>query len=751
MIAKDTAFGTLAKAPIKQTNVVVVRQTQDPYGYHDDTTAMWTSSSLLMSVAIDAVGQFLGTTTKKATVKLLGIITTANAGDTFQIRLGLYNSDPSVVGYDYISEGFYVIDNVSYDYDAGSTTVTMYDYMWGASNTPYATGFTYPATVAQLAQQVASAIGANLMTGFGSLPNASYNILVDLYANISNATMQTVIQEIAATTGTTARISDTTLVFDTFNIDPEVLDSSVLKNLTVGDNYGPVTSVILGRVPQNDNVVLSNTTPTANTITSVNTTTELFTITGNSMTDGTLVQIQSTGTVPAPLVAGTNYFVYTGGSANTFKLMATYANAIAGTSPINLTTAGTGTITLTQLQNQEVQLNNVQIMDNDRTTMLPPLYSALLGIGWTATKSNTIGLPWHEVGDVINFQQGSVIVPSFLSEVHLTLAGSIQENLVSVIPDAQTINYQTAGGILKTIYDTEIKVDKQNNDIESIVSQQIVYANQTLENFSEVTQQIDNVTTQIQSVGGGNLILNSVGYAKETNGTLSFWTTSGTGSVTSYSSAVSLSAGGTSGNSIDLVGSSASITQRVSVANTAQYSVGFRVNKTAANGSAKLVLSNTVTSFEIDILSGTGYAWQELSLENIVPGQNYWDVTLTVTGSTTGIEITDLRIVTGPILVEWTQSQSEILNSQVALTTAGIRVSSNVHPGDYTLMTPIEFSGWSDATSPGTSKKVFWVNRDTTEVANLQVDGTANFANVIRAISTPSGSLAGLSFVGAVS
>lgn len=748
MIAHDGAFATLAAAPIKRTNTVVAMQTQDPYGYHD-SSVIWTASDYLMSVAVDSVGSFLGTVTKKATVKLTGIVNTTKAGDVFQIRFGLYNADPSVVGFDYVSEGFYLVDTVAFDYSAGSTTVTMYDHMWTASNTPYTTTFTYPCTVQDLANQVASALGITLMSGFSALPNASFTILEDLYANISNATLQTVIQEIAATTGTTARISDTTLSFVAYSVQSEILDSSKLKNLTIGDKYGPVTSVILGRVPQNDNVVISNTPPLADTISSINTATNLITATGNGMSDGTLVQVASDTTMPAPLVTGTNYFVYTGGSPNTFALATTYANAIAGTGLIDLTTAGTGIITLTQLKNQEVQINNIQIVDNDRTTLLPPLYAALVGIGWNATKSNTIGLPWHEVGDVIQFQQGTTIVQSFLSEVHLTFAGSVQENLVSVIPDAQTINYQTAGGVLKTIYDTEIKVDKQNNEITSIVSQQLVYQNETDDNFTEVTQEIDNVTTQIQSVGGGNLILNSVGYAQETNGTLSFWTQSGTGNVLSYSSAGSLAAGGTSGNAIQFVGASPQITQRINVANTGVYSIGFRVNKLLGNGGATVTLSNTVATYTITIASGTSYVWQELKLEGLTPGQNYWDITVATTSSTTSIEITDLRVMTGPTLVQWTQSQSEILNTQVALTTEGIRVSSSAHTGDYTVMTPIEFAGYSNVS--GTSKKVFWVNRDTTEVANIQIDGVANFGNIIRAISISSGPLAGLAFVGAIS
>lgn len=765
MIYHDPTFETLATAPVKRTNTTVAIQTQDTYGFFDGDV-IWTAGDYLMQVNIDSVGSFLGTATKKATVKLLrfakidGVlteITTPVNGDVFQIRLGIFNIDPSVSGFNNISEGFYIVDTVAWDYEDGSVTVTMYDHMWTASNTPYATGFTYPCTVADLASQVAQSIGAGLMFDFDTLPNADYVIQTDLYATISNATLQTVIQEIAASTGTTARISDTTLVFSQFSVTDEILSSNELKTLTVGNVYGPVTSVVLGRVPQNDNIVLANNSSTSSTIESVNTTTNLITITANGMSDGTLLQISSDTTLPAPLLPNTNYFVFTNGNANTFALTTTYQDAIDGTNLIDLTTTGSGTIILSHLQIEEVQINNIQILDNDRQDLLPPLYATLVGIGWSEATADTVGLGWHEVGDVISYTQGAAIVQSFLSEVHLTLAGSVLENLVAVIPDAETINYQTAGGILKTIYDTEIKVDKQNNDIESIVSQQATYQSDTLTNFTEVYQAIDGVTTQIQSAGGGNFVVNSVGRSKEFDGTLTPWVTSGSGAVTSYSSAGSLAAGGVSGYAIELTGTSAQIEQQIPVATTSVYSMGFSVNKALGDGSATVTLQNDVTSYSVTIASGTEYTWDELKIENISPGQNFWNVIIVVTGTTTKIEITDLRVLLGDTLSPWVQSHDEILNTQVSLTTAGIRVSSSSNPGDFTVMTPEEFAGYSNIS--GIDEKVFWLNEDTTHTSKLTVTEAVDYGTdvangtgaILRTVIITSGNRPGIAFVGAVS
>lgn len=225
MITRNKRFEELAVAPVKQTDVIVVKQIADPYGYYDDTP-IWTSSDLLMKVTIDSVGAFLGTATKKATVNLIGIVDTAVVGDIFQVRLGLYDNDLS--SFNYISQGFYIVHDIAFNYDDGYTTITMYDQMWTAQETAYSntvdtTGITFPATVEELAVYMASAIGVDLMPNFSDLPNADYSIPVDPYYTISNATIQTVIQEIASATGTTARISDTTLVFSQYEWATEAL------------------------------------------------------------------------------------------------------------------------------------------------------------------------------------------------------------------------------------------------------------------------------------------------------------------------------------------------------------------------------------------------------------------------------------------------------------------------------------------------------------------------------------------------
>lgn len=906
MIAHNPTFETLATAPVKTTDVIVVRQTGALGSYADDNGMKWTSSTVLMSVSIDSVGEMLGAATKKAVVKLIGIVSGISSSELFQIRYGLYNG----TSFEYVSQGFYKIDTIDYDYDTGSTTVTMYDHMWTAGKTLYADVVTsgdleYPATVESFAEMIAGKLDLTLMATFRYLPNASYAILEDLYSTISNATLQNVVQEIAGATGTTARITDTTLAFVQYFPTTENLDSASLKHLKIGNSYGPINSVVLGRVPQNDNIVLYTQSITPKTVTA-NATTNLFTATDHRLLDGDLVQFTSTGTVPAPLVANTPYYVHTNANVNTFAVAPSYLEATQaqnslsfdgtndsvsvphhaslnlsdnfsvfvkikttvsgrrvmnkwstvgwlletssnnlrvriydGTNDINyitppalvdghwhtigftytrgsttglklyvdgvqvgtsqsttamttgitnssavgigvipaavgqyyqgeldepmifnkvlsptevsdlastgspsaspvlyfdlsegtgttltddsgtgntgtisgatwvsarrtidLTSAGTGTITVSGTPTQEIQINNNEILDDDRATLLPPLYDELSGVKWSEVTSDTVGLGWHEVGDVIMFTQGAITVQAFLNEVHLTLSGGVKENLVSKIPGPLAkINYSTAGGILKTLHNAEIKVDHQANLITSIVSEQQIINDQVQEDFTQIQQDIDSIDINIQNAGGNNLLQNSVGYATDqvedddsfVYGKLYKWDYAGIntttevpysvathGTVIAQDSAASQNLGGVSGRSIRFdanIGASKGIqlTQRVNVAVGSPLSFGVKVYSPGSLGTGKITLSNTNESGEI-IINSSAHAWEEFTIENFITSLPWVDVVIEIKAE--DMELTDLTLMYGVTIQKWTQADTEIMSTNVQFTVDGMRIFS---------------------------------------------------------------------------
>lgn len=708
MILHDQAFETLAKAPVKQTDVVVARQILDTYGYIDDAL-IWTSSDVLMEVKIDCIGEVLGTATKKATVKLLGIVDGFDIRNVFQVRLGLYNNDPSVSGFIYISEGFFNVDSIDYDYDGGSTTITMYDNMWLAGKMNYSeaipTSFiTYPITIEAFAGYMANELNIGLMQGFDQLPNYNYQILEDLYSDINGATIQTAIRDIAGATGTTARITDATLVFEPYDPLVDDLDSSSLKSLKIGDTYGPITSVVLGRVPQNDNIAIASVFPASDVVSSVDHTNNLFTLTGHNMPDGNMIRLSSTISLPSPLSDNTNYYVYTNGNPDTFALASTYNDGVAGTNLINITDAGSGVITIPTLPTREIQINNNEILDDDRQTLIQPLYNELSGIDWTDVVADTVGLGWYEVGDVIHFTQGQTTVRAWIKEIHLTLAGSIKENIVSDAPEVMSINYAAAGGIMKSLYNTEIKVDKQNQEIISVVSRQDTLEGQVNENFTQVSQDVDDVLITVQRAGGGNLLYNSVGFAKESvrdinNATydqLLYWeyntpydiTTNGR--ATSYSSSESQGAGGISGQVIEMSGPDMLLKQRVDLAAGVPLCFAVMVDNVIGTGTATITLSNTADSFTLYIDDTVTRNWQEFKIENFTTTMPWLDVVIQVDTADRFV-LTDLRLLYGSTTQGWVQANGEILSANVQFTKDGMRVFDGVHDTE-TRVTYNEFS-----------------------------------------------------------
>ena len=333
----------------------------------------------------------------------------------------------------------------------------------------------------------------------------------------------------------------------------------------------------------------------------------------------------------------------------------------------------------------------------------------------------------------------------YITDTHLELGNGIKETIKGVAPTATQTDYARAGGITKTIYNTEIKVDKQKQEIESVVSKQTQVDQKLNEEFTKVTQNIKDVVTTIQTTGGGNLIKNSVGYAKNQDGTLVEWSKNSAGEVKSYTSPESRSYGAISGNAIELK-KGASITQRLNVASSGKipYSLSFRAKK-GAIGTATVKLSNTIDSFVITIPENKEIIWQNFDLTKIDPSMNYLDFTVSTSNNCEQFLITDLMVNMGDQVVPWVQANGEILNTQVAVNDQGMMVSSSVYSGDYVQITPLGMSGHSNVT--GTDEEVFKLNRDVTETSKLSARKEINM-DPIKIVPVKDGERPGWYFVG---
>ncbi len=362
---------------------------------------------------------------------------------------------------------------------------------------------------------------------------------------------------------------------------------------------------------------------------------------------------------------------------------------------------------------KEVKLANNEILDDNRRELIKPIFKAVKGLSFTPLEITTEGHGWYEIGDRITIENDKEQWQAVITNIKLTIDGGIKEEIKSIAPTATTTNYALAGGIKKTIYNTEIKVDKQKQKIEQIVSRQDKQDTDIKESFTRVKQDLRGINTTIQETGGNNLIYNSVGFDANNSGKLTSWTT--TGSAKGQSSLESVASGGNSGNQITL-DKSTKIVQRLTVKRGGKYALSFRARKGAA-GVAKISLKNTIDDYQIVLEDQHEVMWSDSINKIIVPSEGYFDVIVETDANVAYFAITDLMLNTGDSPVQWVQASGEVLSTGVSVTKQGMKVKSSLHNGDYVEMTPLEFAGYS--TVGGSLQRVFSLNRDVTTVQKL--------------------------------
>lgn len=391
--------------------------------------------------------------------------------------------------------------------------------------------------------------------------------------------------------------------------------------------------------------------------------------------------------------------------------------------------------------NIAVKLGNNEILDDDRESLATPILNSVKGLGFYGGEITTTGIGLLEVGDYVYVNDGTDTYKVLVTAVDLTVDGSIKETIKCVPPVEEDTNYAIAGSVYKSIWNTEIKVDKQGNQIASIVERADTFEGQTQQNFTRIDQSLTEIVSSVQTAGGTNLIKNSVGFNKDNNGNFADWTKTGT--VTSQTSADSLNYGAVSGNQFDMSASS-SLTQRVNVAvvEGRLYTLSAYISK-SVTGTVTISLTNATDNYQIVLNDQTAYGWTKVALEALQPHGGYFDVTITVGAGTSFFHITDLMLSASDRIVPWQQASSEILNTQVALTDQGVKVKSSTS-NDYVQITPLEFAGYSDA--GGSMEKVFYLAKNTTKITKLKARDQIMMPP-IKIIPITSGNRAGWAFV----
>lgn len=396
----------------------------------------------------------------------------------------------------------------------------------------------------------------------------------------------------------------------------------------------------------------------------------------------------------------------------------------------------------------EWRIENNEIIDKDRDNAMTPIYNAMHGISYYPFETNTEGLGWYEIGD--NFDIVNDVGDVFnttLFNFNIVIDGGIKESLKTVANTKTQTQYQYATTIAKRVKNTEIITNKQQQYIDSLVSDMYEENGIVHHNFTQIHQDINNIISSVQNSGGANLIKNSVMFAYDNNGNPNDWETTGAGTLLISASAEAMANGSLSGHVFVLNNKTVNQTVRVKASNEddpnkVYYTFSTRIKKNAT-GSCYVKLYNEVEEHIIEIPVGESVFYKEYVIQGLLPKDEYYIVEF-YGSADSDATFTDNMLAVGEYKSQWQQASGEVMNTQVNINLDGVLIKSSVYLGDYTVMSPLEFAGYSSIN--GVITKVFSLNKDTTLVKKLQAEDEVKMIP-IKIVPITSGSMQGWAFV----
>lgn len=396
----------------------------------------------------------------------------------------------------------------------------------------------------------------------------------------------------------------------------------------------------------------------------------------------------------------------------------------------------------------EIKLENNWLADKQRSDVITTMFSAMKGLSWYPFNIDTEGLGWFEIGDKFTIQDNTgKNYPVVMWNSKLTVDGGIKETLFTKTPDLTETNYAKAGKLGGLWKRTQIEVDKNKQEIQSLVEAVYDFDGVINTKFSEVFQDVDQIRTTVQGTGGVNLIQNSVMYAFNTSNVPNSWTVSGAGTLAIQASPESLTAGAVAGNAFTLTNKTVkqTVTVRKDVAfipeaQKTYYAISAKVKKNLV-GTAWIKLTNRNQTLTIPLPDQTSYYWDTVKLEEILPLDDYYEIEI-YSDASAGLQVTDLILAPGKTKREWSQANGEVMNSSVSITKDGMTIRSPQFQNDYTKIDALGFEVHSKEVG---GDRVFGFNKDETNVAKLKADKQISMAP-LRAVPINYGSYKGWAF-----
>jgi hypothetical protein len=393
----------------------------------------------------------------------------------------------------------------------------------------------------------------------------------------------------------------------------------------------------------------------------------------------------------------------------------------------------------------EFRIENNEILDKDRENVITPIFNALKGISYYPFETTTEGLGWYEICDsfdIINDKGG--VHNTTLFNFSITVDGSLKETLKTSAETKTQTQYQYAS-IAKRVKNTEIVVNKQDQYIQQLVSDMYDEDGVVNEKYTQIYQNIDEIVNSVQNSGGNNLIKNSVMFAYDNDKIPTDWELEGDGKIVIDSNAEALANGGLSGHAFTLLNKTVRQKVQVKVSGNGEnvyYTFSTKIKKNLT-GSCYVKLYNTKEEYVIDLPAGENAFYTDYEIKGVSPKENYYIIEF-YGSADSNATFTDNMLAMGEYKSQWTQANGEVMNTQVNINLNGVLVKSSVYLGDYTVMSPLEFAGYSYIN--GILTRVFSLNKDVTEVERLRAK-TEVIMVPIKVVPITEGDLQGWAFV----
>ena len=371
-----------------------------------------------------------------------------------------------------------------------------------------------------------------------------------------------------------------------------------------------------------------------------------------------------------------------------------------------------------------IEISDNQIINfNNRDIFLQEILDQLYGLEYYINDFTSTGICYYDLCDKYNIQVGNVTYPCIMLNDEINITQGLQESIYCDALDGSDTDYTKVNKTDRAISQTNLIVDKQGRTIDGLVYDMHDVNGVVNENYTRITQSINQINTNIQTAGGVNLLLNSVMFAHNDDG-IDNWTTSGQGTIDISDSPASVLAGGISGHVFVLNNLIAKQRINVKIDNDeipeeekVYYTFSTKIKKNI-NGTCYVKIYNNNEEHIININQGENPYFADYEINSLLPKDNYYDIEFYGSAGSDAT-FTDNMFTIGTYKKQWTQASGEIMNTQVNLGINGVNIKSSVNEGTETVITPFEFSGYSNVN--GVRTKVFTLNGDTTEVEKIKV------------------------------